>query len=323
MQLGKLTEAETALLPDNDALRVGSGAVQTVAGLDHCVPAGAVGQDHVVLPRLSRPTALAALLAMCRLHACMPWTLLPGQPWLQPAHVVPECVCGCPANPCTPDAFQPKCAQVPNGAAGFYLLGRIHQLSNRHSAAIAYYTTALQLDPMLWSAFEELCALGADHEAQQYLGQAGGSASSRLFSGLAAGTSGGGSGGGGMGGPAAGDLPSPAGFPPVATPSLGQQYGLLGSPSAAAPMSTAGGKSGLGSMFGWMDSGKQRGPPSTARVGSALGRAFGTVCASRCSHRGLGVLSGLCLDWQLCLPHAASAGAGAHLGGRAGRQAGR
>ena len=50
--------------------------------------------------------------------------------------------------------------QVPNGAAGFYLLGRIYQLSNRHSAAIAYYSTAVQLDPMMWSAYEELCTLG-------------------------------------------------------------------------------------------------------------------------------------------------------------------
>lgn len=60
-------------------------------------------------------------------------------------------------------------AQVPNGAAGHYLLGRVYQLSNRHSVAIAYYNTALQLDPMMWCAHEELCTLGADAEAQQYL----------------------------------------------------------------------------------------------------------------------------------------------------------
>lgn len=60
-------------------------------------------------------------------------------------------------------------AQVPNGAAGYYLLGRVYQLSNRHNIAVAYYNTALQLDPMMWCAHEELCTLGADAEAQQYL----------------------------------------------------------------------------------------------------------------------------------------------------------
>lgn len=53
-------------------------------------------------------------------------------------------------------------------------MGRIYQLSNRHSAAIAYYTTALQADPMLWSAFEELCVLGAEQETEQYVSSSGG-----------------------------------------------------------------------------------------------------------------------------------------------------
>lgn len=60
-------------------------------------------------------------------------------------------------------------SRIPNGAAGLYLLGKIYQLSNRHPVAIAYYRDALQLDPMMWCALEELCALGADHEAQQYI----------------------------------------------------------------------------------------------------------------------------------------------------------
>jgi anaphase-promoting complex subunit 3 len=67
-------------------------------------------------------------------------------------------------------------ARVPNGAAGHYLLGRIYQLSNRHSVAITHYATAVQLDPMMWAAYEELCALGADQEAQQYVGAAAGGA---------------------------------------------------------------------------------------------------------------------------------------------------
>lgn len=67
-------------------------------------------------------------------------------------------------------------SRVPNGAAGYYLLGRIFQLSNRHSVAIAYYNTALKLDPMMWCAYEELCVLGAEHEAQEYINLHSGSA---------------------------------------------------------------------------------------------------------------------------------------------------
>lgn len=52
------------------------------------------------------------------------------------------------------------CGQVPNGAAGRYLLGRICMQSNRHDAAVQHFTTALTLDPLLWCAYEELCALG-------------------------------------------------------------------------------------------------------------------------------------------------------------------
>lgn len=51
-------------------------------------------------------------------------------------------------------------AQVPNGAAGYYLLGRICVASNRHDAAIQYFSAALTLDPLLWCAYEELCNLG-------------------------------------------------------------------------------------------------------------------------------------------------------------------
>ncbi len=51
-------------------------------------------------------------------------------------------------------------AQVPNGAAGYYLLGRICVLSNRHDPAIEHFSAALTLDPLLWSAYEELCNLG-------------------------------------------------------------------------------------------------------------------------------------------------------------------
>ena len=50
---------------------------------------------------------------------------------------------------------------MPNGAAGYYLLGRICSLTNRHDAAVQYHVSALILDPLLWAAYEELCALGA------------------------------------------------------------------------------------------------------------------------------------------------------------------
>ena len=178
---------------------------------------------------------------------------------------------------------------MPNGAAGFYLLGRINQLSNRHIAAIAYYNSALQLDPMMWAAFEELCALGGEHEAQQYLAAAGGTAGTAgstagaapggiavaaaagMFPGFAAvpGTSGAAAAAGGRppGSPSAGGTPgspSSSGFQPVATPSMAHQQqqhygGAPGSPSGAGPMSTAATKTGLGGMFSWMDSGNPRG----------------------------------------------------------------
>lgn len=54
----------------------------------------------------------------------------------------------------------PVGVQVPNGAAGFYLLGRICRLTNRHKVAQSYHKAALTLDPLLWSAYEELCLLG-------------------------------------------------------------------------------------------------------------------------------------------------------------------
>lgn len=51
--------------------------------------------------------------------------------------------------------------QVPHGAAGFFLLGRICRLTTRHAEAAEHFYTALKLNPLLWSAYEELCQLGA------------------------------------------------------------------------------------------------------------------------------------------------------------------
>ncbi|CAI5463837.1 unnamed protein product [Closterium sp. Yama58-4] len=57
--------------------------------------------------------------------------------------------------------------QVPNGAAGLYLLGLICKATNRRQVAIRHFTSALALDPFFWSAYEELCILGAEAEASQ------------------------------------------------------------------------------------------------------------------------------------------------------------
>jgi len=63
---------------------------------------------------------------------------------------------------------------VPHGAAGFHLLGKLYQMTNRHANAIVAFSTALKLDPMMWCAFEELCVLGAESETRQYVGDADG-----------------------------------------------------------------------------------------------------------------------------------------------------
>ncbi len=52
-------------------------------------------------------------------------------------------------------------AQVPHGAAGYYLLGRICRLTNRQRQAVQHFAAALALDGLLWCAYEELCILGA------------------------------------------------------------------------------------------------------------------------------------------------------------------
>lgn len=50
--------------------------------------------------------------------------------------------------------------QIPNGAAGLYLLGRVYRLVGRPTDAREHFVRALRENPLLWSAFEELCALG-------------------------------------------------------------------------------------------------------------------------------------------------------------------
>ncbi|RDY02295.1 Cell division cycle protein 27-like B, partial [Mucuna pruriens] len=55
----------------------------------------------------------------------------------------------CPAN-------EPS-VEVPNGAAGHYLLGMIYRYTDRRKSAIHHFKQALSMDPLMWAAYEELC----------------------------------------------------------------------------------------------------------------------------------------------------------------------
>ncbi|XP_062090877.1 cell division cycle protein 27 homolog B [Humulus lupulus] len=63
-------------------------------------------------------------------------------------------------------------AEVPNGAAGHYLLGLIYRYTDRRKSAIHHFREALSLDPLMWAAYEELCVLGAADEASVVFGEA-------------------------------------------------------------------------------------------------------------------------------------------------------
>ncbi|XP_076885371.1 cell division cycle protein 27 homolog B-like isoform X1 [Bidens hawaiensis] len=62
-------------------------------------------------------------------------------------------------------------AEVPNGAAGHYLLGLIYRYTDRLKSAAHQFNQALSLDPLLWAAYEELCRLGAAGEATTVFGE--------------------------------------------------------------------------------------------------------------------------------------------------------
>ncbi|KAK1420361.1 hypothetical protein QVD17_21891 [Tagetes erecta] len=68
----------------------------------------------------------------------------------------------CPSN-------EPS-AEVPNGAAGHYLLGLIYRYTDRLKSAVHQFNQALSIDPLLWAAYEELCKLGAAGEATSVFG---------------------------------------------------------------------------------------------------------------------------------------------------------
>ncbi|OWZ21658.1 Anaphase-promoting complex subunit [Phytophthora megakarya] len=61
---------------------------------------------------------------------------------------------------------------VPAGAAGLYLLGRVCRRGNRRQQAVNCFVKSLEMDPFMWSAYEELCELGANQEATRFFGTA-------------------------------------------------------------------------------------------------------------------------------------------------------
>ncbi|XP_010249534.1 PREDICTED: cell division cycle protein 27 homolog B isoform X2 [Nelumbo nucifera] len=63
-------------------------------------------------------------------------------------------------------------AEVPNGAAGHYLLGLVYRYTDRRKSAVDHFKQALSMDPLLWAAYEELCILGAAEEANAVFSEA-------------------------------------------------------------------------------------------------------------------------------------------------------
>ncbi|OQR92961.1 anaphase-promoting complex subunit [Thraustotheca clavata] len=59
---------------------------------------------------------------------------------------------------------------VPNGAAGLYLMGCICRRAGRIEHAIQYFTASLKEDPFLWSAYEGLCELGCEVPPEEFFG---------------------------------------------------------------------------------------------------------------------------------------------------------
>ncbi|CAJ2645063.1 unnamed protein product [Trifolium pratense] len=54
-------------------------------------------------------------------------------------------------------------SEVPNGAAGHYLLGLVYRYTDRLKSVIHHFNQALSLDPLHWVAYEELCILGSSY----------------------------------------------------------------------------------------------------------------------------------------------------------------
>nr|CCA15509.1 anaphasepromoting complex subunit putative [Albugo laibachii Nc14] len=57
------------------------------------------------------------------------------------------------------------------GAAGLNLMGKIYRQNNQRDKAIKYFVESLELDPLLWSSYQNLCEMGANMEASNFYGQ--------------------------------------------------------------------------------------------------------------------------------------------------------
>ena len=49
--------------------------------------------------------------------------------------------------------------QIPNGAAGLFLLGQVYERQMKRREAVEMYKHALHQDPTLWCAYERLCRM--------------------------------------------------------------------------------------------------------------------------------------------------------------------
>ena len=56
--------------------------------------------------------------------------------------------------------LEPDECPVPNGAAGFHLLGTVYKRTMRNQKAAGYFQLSLKLDPMLWMSYDALCEMG-------------------------------------------------------------------------------------------------------------------------------------------------------------------
>jgi tetratricopeptide (TPR) repeat protein len=59
---------------------------------------------------------------------------------------------------------------VPNGAYGIYLLGVVKRRLGTPKLAVKYFRKALELNPLLWCAYENLCQLGVTVDPTEYFG---------------------------------------------------------------------------------------------------------------------------------------------------------
>lgn len=54
-------------------------------------------------------------------------------------------------------SIEERISNVPNGAAGLYLLGLVYELQSKSvKDAALYYSKCLELDPTMWCAYEKL-----------------------------------------------------------------------------------------------------------------------------------------------------------------------